>query len=187
MKRFLLSSLAIASVGFLLATRAFAGPETIVRKRAEDLRNQNNVRQGVPSPSQSARPGAPAWTQAQNATLVRLQTALEAVKAEPTAKQKLANELIAATLEAKPTPTSATKLADGLVAALISNPLSVASRTRLAQDLDAVLNTAKYPQAKIPGILEDIRAIFQESGLDRKRATSLADDVKALTSGSASR
>src|SRR5713226_3042053 len=39
--------------GSLLALNAFAaGSEAIIKQRAKELSNQNNVRQGVPSPAQ---------------------------------------------------------------------------------------------------------------------------------------
>jgi len=40
----------------LLTGNAFAQADVIIKKRAQEIRDQNNVRQGVTPPSQSAHP-----------------------------------------------------------------------------------------------------------------------------------
>ena len=40
----------------LVAEESFGQSETIIRNRAKELRDQNNVRQGVPPPTQPAQP-----------------------------------------------------------------------------------------------------------------------------------
>ncbi len=179
------STFVLLGVSSLIAAGAFAqGSDIIIRERAKELRNQNNVRQGVPPPTQPVQPNAASTPAPQPQSLVQLQTDLAAIKADSPVtaqqKQKLAGDLIAAAQGAKPSPTSATKLAEDLSAAFAAKPLSAAARARLAQELDAVLNPGKYPQANMPGIFADIQAVFQENGLERKRAVAIADDVKAL-------
>ncbi len=182
------STFVLLGVSSLIAAGAFAqGSDIIIRERAKELRNQNNVRQGVPPPTQPAQPTQPnaASTPApQPQSLVQLQTDLAAIKTDSPVtaqqKQKLAGDLIAAAQGAKPSAAAVTKLAEDLSAAFATKPLSAAARARLAQELDAVLNPGKYPQANMPGIFADIQAVFQENGLERKRAVAIADDVKAL-------
>src|SRR5258708_12322517 len=97
-----------------LSANCCAGSETIIRERAKELRDQNNVRQGVTPPS---APPAPATTPAnpsqtltpQQTIMVRLQSDMGAVKAAPTddQKQKLARDLTPPPMgTAKPTQPS---------------------------------------------------------------------------------
>src|SRR6478752_4813882 len=79
------------------------GAQMIIKNRAKELQNENNVRQGVPPPTQPQSPPA----QAQPVTpppipayVTHLQTDLAAIKSgsTPTAeqKQKLAADIVAA-------------------------------------------------------------------------------------------
>src|ERR1051326_1563167 len=171
----------IITAGCLL--QCFGGPESIIKERAKELRDQNNVRQGVAPPTQppmtSVVPAPPAVT----ASLVRFQTDLGTLNAgapaTPDQKQKMVEELAMTSQGAKPSRAALAKLADDLSAAFAEKPLSAPSRARLVQELDAVLNPSKYPQAKLDGIFKDIQAIFQDNGLLRNKAVAIADDVKA--------
>jgi hypothetical protein len=168
----------------LLAATAFAGPEQIIKQRAKELSDQNNVRQGVAPPTQPAAANTAA-TPTTSPNIARLQADLAALKSgsDVTAeqKQKLSRDLAAAAETAvKPSAANAKKLADDLSSAFGEKPLPAPSRARLVQELDAVLNPSRYPQAKLDGIFGDIQAIFQENGLARKDAVAIADDVKAI-------
>ena len=174
------------AVTFVFITAAFgAGSEAIIKQRAKELSNQNNVRQGVAPPTQPSTPApaAPA-APAQSAGMTHFQTDLGALKSDAPAtaeqKQKLANDIMTMAQGTKPAQAAATKLADDLVIAFATKPLSATSRARFAQELDAVLNPGKYPQAKMQAIFDDVQAIFQENGIDRKHAATIAEDVKAL-------
>ena len=164
---------------------AAVGSDNIIKQRAKEIRDQNNVRQGVAAPTQQPQPGAPATPAptplSQGAT--RLQSDLATIQADatitPEFKQKLANDITATAQGGKPTPEAATKLAASLSAAFATKPLSATSRARLVQELDALLNPGKYPQAKPDAIYTDIQAIFQDNGLERKKAVALVEDVKA--------
>src|SRR5882724_9851250 len=153
----------------LLAASSFAGPDVIIRQRAKELSNQNNVRQGVAPPTQPAPAAQPAAAapQAPSQSVTRFQSDLAVVKADAPAtadqKQKLANDLMAIAQGTKPSQAAATKLAEDLAVAAAAKPLSPASRARLAQEIDAVLNPSKYPQAKMQAIFDDVQAIFQEN------------------------
>src|SRR5436190_14147247 len=83
-----------------------AGPESIIKERGKELRDQNNVRQGVAPPTQapmtSVAPTPPALTP----SLVRFQTDLGTLNmgtpATAEQKQKLVQELSLSPLGAKP-------------------------------------------------------------------------------------
>lgn len=182
------TSFALLACGCLITASAFGGSETIIRERAKELRNQNNVRQGVapPTAAPAAVPGAPSpgATPAQSPAITRLQTDLGGIQMNsvptPLQKQKLAQGAIAVAEGTKPSLATATKWAEDVSAALAEKPLSPTSRARLVQEIDALLNPAKYPQAKPDGIYADIQAIFQDNGLKRAKAVTIADDVRAM-------
>jgi carbamoyl-phosphate synthase small subunit len=140
----------------LLTGSVLAGTETIIKQRAKELRDQNNVRQGVAAPTQPAAATPTATAPAVSAAVTRLHADLAALKAgtpaTPQQKQKLIQDLIAVAESAKPSQAAATKLADDVIAAFVEKPLSSASRSRFVQELDAILNPTKYPQAKPDGI-----------------------------------
>jgi hypothetical protein len=166
---------------------ALADPGVIIRERAKELRDQNNVRQGVAAPTAPNQPvAAPAGPVAPTLSpgLVRFNTDVAAIRADAQVtadqNQKLAQDLVASAQGQRLPLAKATKLAADVSAAFAEKPLSPASRARFVQELDAVLNPAKYPQAKLEGILKDIQAIFQENGLARMKAVAISDDVKAL-------
>jgi hypothetical protein len=182
------TTLGLIGAATVFAGNLFGGSQEIIKQRAKELVNENNVRQGVPPPvTPSAAPStfaAPANPQQQQA-LARLKADLAAIKpnASVTAEQKqqLAKDIIAAAGGAsKPSHTSATALAEDMSAALAGNLMPDTSRARLVQELDAVLNPTKYPQAKMEGIFSDIQAIFQTSGAARKDAVKISDSVKAI-------
>jgi hypothetical protein len=180
----------LLATGLLVSGFAYADPAVIIRERAKELSNQNNVRQGVAPPTQPQPPAPPAAAPTPppgptlSPALLRFNTEIAAIKADaqvtPDQHQKLAQELVASAQGAKPSLASASKLASDVSAAFTEKPLSSTSRARFVQELDAVLNPGKYPQAKIDGIIKDIQAIFQENGLARMKAMAIADDVKAI-------
>lgn len=183
-------AIAVSAVA-LLAASALAGPEQIIKERAKELRNQNNVRQGVAAPTPA--PGAPAGSTAVTATPVPSQQNMTAVQndlagiqtgTQITAlhKQKLARDLIAAAqTSGKPSEPTALRAAGDLLAACAEKALPAASRTRLVSELDAILNPGKYPQAKLDAIFTDIQAIFQANGLKRADALTISDGLKILS------
>jgi hypothetical protein len=177
------------AVVLLLNSIAFAGPETIIKQRAKDLRDQNNAQQGVPPrgpvPAQpSVVPAAPA-PPSLSPSLVRVQTQLASLNAgspaTPDQSQKMTDDLLAAAGQAKLPRPLVSKLVEDLTAAFAEKPLPASSRTRLVQELDAVLNPAKYPQAKLEGILKDIQTMFQNNGLSLTQAVGIVNDVKAIS------
>jgi hypothetical protein len=184
-------ALATAVANVLVIGSVIAGPETIVRERAKELSNQNNVRQGVTPPTQAPQPTpttTPA-TPAQSAppksqAVLQFEADLGAIKANdpitPAIKQKLAADILAIAEGAKPAAPAAAKLAEDLATAASAKPLDPKYRSRLAMELDAILNPAKYPKSNPTGIFSDIQATFQANGSDRKQAVAISEDVKGL-------
>jgi hypothetical protein len=183
-------ALVLAAANVLAIGDVIAGPETIVRERAKELSNQNNVRQGIAPPTQSqptpgTAPGTPApQAPPKSQAVSQFETDLGSIKANdpvtPVIKKKLADDILAIAEGTKPSPASAAKLAEDLAMAASAKPLDPKYRSRLGMELDAILNPAKYPKSNPSGIYSDIQATFQTNGSDRQKAVVIADDVKGL-------
>jgi hypothetical protein len=178
----------------LLSGNLFADP-IIVEQRARELRDQNNVRQGVTPPSPPAPPAQPAQLPPTPGTRVsptpiqlriaKLRADLTAIKANSPAtadqKQASARDLMAAAQGAsKPSQSTTAALAVSLAAAFAEKPLADKDCGRLLSDLAAVLNPAKIQASQMQAIYADIQAIFQANGLARKDAIKIVDQVKAV-------
>src|ERR1041385_2236335 len=107
------TALVMAVANVLVIGSVIAGPETIVRERARELSNQNNVRQGVapptqaPQPAPAATPGTPApQAPPKSRAVTQFEADLAAIKANdpipPAIKQKLADDILAIAEGAKP-------------------------------------------------------------------------------------
>jgi hypothetical protein len=182
------TTLALLFTFALLAANLFAGDE-LIKQRAKDLVNQNNVRQGIGAPVQPTPPPAAATPGAaapkQSPALAKLKTDLAALKTATAAtaqqKQQLSADLIAVTGgAAKPTAATAAKWAEDVSAGFMDQALSPGSLTRFLTEIDAVLNPDKYPQARMDAIFTDVQAIFQANGLIRRNAVKISDDMKVL-------
>jgi hypothetical protein len=183
-------ALVLAAANVFLIGSVLAGPETIVRERAKELSNQNNVRQGFAPPTQAqptptTTPGTPPpQAPPKSQAVLQFETDLGAIKANepvtPPIKKKLADDILAIAEGTKPSPIAAAKLAEDLATAASAKPLDSKYRSRLGMELDAILNPSKYPKSNPSGIFSDIQATFQANGSDRKQAVAIADDVKGL-------
>jgi hypothetical protein len=181
--------MALASV--LVIQSVLAGPETIVRERAKELSNQNNVRQGIAPPTQSSQPTAPATRGStapapppKSQAVLQFEADLGSIKANdsvsPAIKTKLAADILAIAEGAKPSAAAAAKLAEDLSTSASAKPLDAKYRSRLGTELDAILNPAKYPKSNPTGIFADIQATYQANGAERRQAVAISDDVKGL-------
>lgn len=181
----------MVGVAMLVAGSLLADP-IIVQQRALELRNQNNVRQGVTAPSAPAQPAQPAPTPATSAAPTPIQQSKAKLRADLTAikanspvtaeqKQQITRDLMAlAQGGTKPSLATAANLANSLSAAFAQKPLADKDCNRLLSDLAAVLNPARIQPAQMQAIYADIQAIFQANGMVRKDAVKLVDQVKAI-------
>ena len=183
---------ALIGAATMMVGSAFAGPDVIILQRARELRDQNDVQQGVTPPGQPTQPVQPATTPGTSASPTPIQQSnaklradLTAIKANSPAsaaqKQKIATDLIAVAHGAnKPSQPTAANLANSLAAAFSEKPLADRDCSRLLSDLAAVLNPAKIQAAQMQAIYADIQAIFQANGMARKEAVKIVDQVKAI-------
>jgi hypothetical protein len=184
--------LALLGAALLLGGNVVAQSDVIIKQRALEIRNQNNVQQGVAAPSQPAQPSQPAAPAASSAPSPLLQQNLAKVRADlavfkpnspvtPQQKLQLKNDLLASAQGAsKPSPAAISVLADSLSAAFTQTTFPDKDRDRLVSRLAAVLNPARIQPAQMQAIYADIQAIFQANGMARKDAVKIVDQVKAV-------
>jgi hypothetical protein len=180
------TSLALICAAFL-SVSVFADSSVIIKQRAKELSNQNNVQQGVPPPSQPQSTPAtkqPAMATPLQVCIGHLRTDLAGIKPDPAPttaqKQQLTQHLIDTAQQTKPSAQTAGKLANDVSTALAQNPMSATDRDRLLSDINAALNPQKYQADQLANIYADAQAIFQVAGLKRSAAAAIADDIKAI-------
>lgn len=161
----------------------------MVKRRAKETAEQNNVRQGVPSPAQNQpRPAAPApaapnaVTPAQSLAALKTDLGLFKTGSVATAEQKqqFTIHLAQAARGKKPTLPTVKKLVDSLTAALPTASLTAEQQARLAQNLDAVFNAKAYSTANFDKLISDTQAILEVGSVKRATAVSIAADLKAV-------
>lgn len=179
-------------VATLTAGSVFAQSDVIIKQRAKEIRDQNNVRQGVTTPGQATAPSQPSAPSASTApspllqqSLAKVRTDLAALKPNspvtPQQKLQLKNDLLASAQGAsKPSSATISALADGLSAAFTQSAFPDKDRDRLVSRLAAMLNPANIQSAQMEAIYADVQAIFQANGLARKDAVKIVDQVKAV-------
>jgi hypothetical protein len=180
---------ALIGASALVAGSVFGQADVIIKKRALEIRNQNNVQQGVAAPNQPAQPGQPAASSApspllqQNLAKVRADLAVFKPNSPVTPQQKLQlkNDLLASAQGVgKPSPATISVLADSLSAAFTQTAVPDKDRDRLVSRLAAVLNPGRIQPAQMQAIYDDIQAIFQANGMARKDAVKIVDQVKVI-------
>ena len=171
----------LAASGLML-TGVFGQNMGIAIRRAKELSNQNNVRQGI-APA-AGFPAAPQSTAAAQ-TLARLRADLtnlqSAASATAEQKQQLSRDLAACALGTKPEASVLGKLAEALAAALPGKSLAPAETLRLAQDLVALLNGSSLASSQKQSLFDDLQATLQVGGSSRKEAVGVGNAVKTAT------
>ena len=165
----------------------------MIKNRAKEVVNQNNVRQGVPPPSQptphpttpapaSPTTSAPVVPQAQSLAKIKADLAGFKTGSLATAEQKqqFIKDLAIAARSTKPALPTVTKFVDSLAAGLSEASLTPDQQGRLAQNIDAVLNSKPLPATQFDALIADVQAIMQVGSVKRTSAVSLANDLKAV-------
>jgi hypothetical protein len=162
----------------------------MIKRRAKETVNQNNVRQGVPPPAPLTphpvappAPGAaPVVTQA--ASIAKLNGDISAFKANAPAtdaqKQQFTISLAQAARGTKPSLGTVKKFVDSMTAALATATLATEHQRRLAQNLDAVMNSRTLTQLQFDKTIDDVQAILEVGTVKRSTAVSVAADLKAV-------
>ena len=166
----------------------------MIKRRAKETVNQNNVRQGVPPPAPTAprpvaptaQPGttAPAVTQAQSiakltAELAGFKTGTAATDAQ---KQQFTIALAQSARGNKPSLGTVKKFVDSLTGALTTAMLTTENHSRLAQDIEAVFNGKSLTSMQFDKTIDDTQAILEVGSVKRSTAIAVAADLKAVGS-----
>jgi hypothetical protein len=181
-------------IGGFLATHALGqGSAVMIKNRAKETVNQNNVRQGVPPPAQpppgsppgQGKPAVPAVAGvSQSQAIARLKTDLVNFKtgSQATAEQKqqFIKDLAVTARSGKPSLLTVTKFVDSLTIGLSEVSLTEDQKGRLAGNIDAVLNSKPLPASQFDAIIADVQAIMQVGSLKRTSAANIANDLKAV-------
>lgn len=199
-----MKSFSLVALGVLLAANQTAGPETAVKQRAKELRDQHNVRQCVPpspppspssapaarpqpespqSPATTIRPGpGPVFAAKPDRLLASLAqvSGPNATKAEQI--DQLAHELMAlAPPSAQPTHVAVHRLARSLATALAQTATAPTNLNSLAGNLRTALRDgATLPSANAQALPADVQANLQVLGVKRTDAVKVADELKTV-------
>ena len=179
----------VAMIGLLASD--VLGQADQVKRRAKEVVNQSNVRQGIapaappqaPANSGAARTGAATpGTVPQN--VARIQADIAGIKpgAAVTAEQKqqLIKNIAVACRGTKPTLGTVTAFVTDLTGALTDKTLDAPQQARLAQNIEAVLNSSSLPVTQFDALIADVQAILQISGAKRNQAAAAAGKLKAV-------
>ncbi len=164
-----------------------------VKQRAKDLSNQNNVRQGVPPPAQSApKPvhpaapvaAAPSPVPLQTTNIAKIQRDIAAIKPGKTAaaeqQQQLTADVAASARGAKPNLATVKKFTDSLTLILPTADLKPEHQARLSQNIEAVLNSKALPASQFDAIIADVQAILEVGGVRKGIAAAVGSDLKSI-------
>lgn len=189
MKKFSVIAVLLA----LLSVEATAQMDQ-VKRRARDLSNQNNVRQGVPPPVQvpprAAQPVVSRTVVATNsATLqarnvAKIQKDLAAMKTSSVAsdgqKQQLVIDITGCARGTKPGLTSVKAFVDSLAGVLPDGTVTPEHQSRLAQNIEAVTNSKEFSPVQYDAILADVKATLEVAGIKRKAAEVPVKNLKGI-------
>lgn len=186
------TSILLTLFAALIAQQSFGqgAQADMIKRRAKETVNQNNVRQGVPPPApvvpHTAPPpagnAAPVVTQA--ASISRLTSDIAGFKLNTAAtdsqKQQFTIALAQAARGTKPSLGTVKRFVDSSTAALITATLASEHQARLAQNLDAVMNARSLTQMQFDKTIDDVQAILEVGGVKRSTAVSVAADLKSV-------
>lgn len=186
--------LTYALLGALLTEQSFAqggAQADMVKRRAKETVNQNNVRQGVPPPVQlpprpapPAQPGATPPAVSQSASITKLTADIAGFKPNAAAtaeqKQQFTIDLAQSARGRKPSLGTVKQFVDSLSAALATATLTPEHQSRLAQNLDGVFNAKSFSALQFDKTIEDVQAILEVGTVNRNTAISVAADLKAV-------
>lgn len=186
--------LTLALLGALLTDQSFAqggAQADMVKRRAKETVNQNNVRQGVPPPAQLApRPAPPAQpgvtppVVTQAASLAKLTADIAGFKPNAVAtaeqKQQFTIDMAQSARGRKPSLGTVKQFVDSLSVALATATLTPEHHARLAQDIEGVFNAKSFSALQFDKTIEDVQAILEVGAVKRTTAISVAADLKAV-------
>jgi len=175
----------------LVTATAHAGPESLVKQRAKDVRDQNDARQGIPAAPPPAQPAGPQASEASRPTAAKRSAAAKLksdltawqtqkpVKAE--ARQEFASDLQSAVRGSKsPSTSSLKKFSESLAEALGGKNLGSADLSKLVENINLALNSASLSEERTGEIAAAVQAVLENAGVGGSAATTPVTDLKAV-------
>jgi len=181
----------LLSLTLFAVVTAHAGPETLVKQRAKDVRDQNNSRQGVPAAPPASQPSGPTPVELSRPTSSK-PNATSKLKADlaswqtqkpvkPEAKQEFADDLQSAGKGSKrPSTAALKKFSDSLAEVLAGKPLESADLARLVQNLNLAVNSASLSGERTDEIAAEVQAVIEKVGVTGSTAAAPVNDLKAV-------
>ena len=190
MKRALLSGLMLA----LMASVALASNEYLVKKKALDIRDNNNAAQGITPAAPAANSAAPApaaaagISTAQQQAIDKVQADLAEIKAGTTVsadqKKKLLTDISNLSKGSiKPSKTVLGKLADDLGTVLSDKAVTAKDKDQalLAKDINIVVNSENLTTAQTLSCVPALQAALKNCGVGEQQQATITADLKAIS------
>ena len=191
MKALLPALIALAVIAGTLSATA-QGSDIIIKQRAEQIRDANNVQQGIAPP-----PAAPAYTPppappvpqgpsaAQQQLIDKLATDLALIKpgdaVTPEQKQQLQADFLAlAKGMAKPSKEVTKKLADDLAAGLADKNVSTAKQIDLAKDINVVVNSMRLSPTQVQVFTTSAQSTLKNASVPDAAVQTINADLNAV-------
>jgi len=180
----------------VMASGAFASNEYLVKKKALDIRDQNNAAQGVTPaapPASSAAPAAAASANsgistAQQQAIDKVQADLAGIKAGSTVsadqKKKLLTDISNLSRGSmKPSKTVLTKLVDDLGTVLSDKAVTARDKDQalLAKDINIVVNSENLPPAQTMSCVTAMQTALKNCGVGEQPQATITTDLKAVS------
>jgi hypothetical protein len=184
------TTLVIVVLTFWAAANLLAGPETLVKQKAKNVRDQNNASQGVSSaPSSTPPPASPTAAKptppAKPNPVTKIKNDIAAwqhEKAVSAEARKTFNQDVLGAVRGSKSPTSSTidRFTGKLATAAAGKTIGAAELSRLAQNINLAVNSAGLPDDRTEEIATQVQADLEKSGVSAADATGVADSLRLL-------
>lgn len=169
------------------------GAEYLIKKKAMDVRDNNNAAQGI-TPAAGAKPGAPAApaapqgiSPAQQLLLDKVQADLAAIKPggaiNAEQKQKLVADILNLSKGSiKASKTTVAKLVDDLSAALADKAVTAKDKdtAQLAKEINIVVNSGNMTATQTQTCVTETQTSLKGIGVSEPAQATLSADLKAI-------
>jgi hypothetical protein len=180
---------AVAIFTFWAAANLQAGPETLVKEKAKNVRDQNNASQGVQPASPSTPPASPAVakpsTPAKPTPVAKIKNDIAAwqrEKAVSAESKKTFNQDVLAAVRGSKSPTSSSldQFTGKLTAAVAGKTIGATELSRLAQNINLAVNSASLPDDRTEELATQVQADLEKSGVPAADASNVANSLRGL-------
>jgi len=175
------------ALGVTQQVHAQGAAGAIAVRKAHEVVNQSNVRQGIGAPAGSAttptaaQPGRTLPADPVSKLKADLATVAGTSAVSADLKKQLATNMLAcARGSKKPSMAAVEKFANSLTGALAGKSLEPSVTARLATDINLAMNSASLPAQRTTEVSDDVQAILQTAGLARGMAVNVTGDLKAV-------